>query len=132
MLLKWSFELSGFNIEYHSRSTVKGQVLDDFIVEILDVQPQDIGETLWILETDRSSKAVGGGISMVLQSLEGLSITQAVKFAFSTSNNEIEYEAVLLGLWLTKELSIMHLELRCDSQLVVSQLRGEYDESKTH
>ena len=59
---------------------------------------------------------------MVLQSLEGLSIAQTVKFTFSTSNNEAEYETVLLELWLAKEPSITHLELRCDSQLVASQL----------
>ena len=41
-----------------------------------DVQPQDIGKVIWILETDGSSKAVGGGASMVLQFLEGLSIAQ--------------------------------------------------------
>ena len=46
---------------------------------------------------------------------KGLSITKAVKFAFATSNNEAEYEMLLLGLWLAKELSIAHLELQCDS-----------------
>ena len=35
---------------------------------------------------------------MVLQSLEGLSISQAVKFTFVASNNEADYEVVLLGL----------------------------------
>ena len=55
---------------------------------------------------------------MVLQSPEGLSVAKAVKFAFVASNNEAEYEAVLLGLQLAKELSVTNLELRCDSQLV--------------
>ena len=59
---------------------------------------------------------------MVLQSLEGLSIAQAIKFTFITSNNEVEYEVVLLGLRLAKDLSMVNLELRCDSQLVASQL----------
>ena len=51
-LLKWVVELSEFDIEYRSRSSIKGQILADFIVEMLDVQPRDMGETLWILETD--------------------------------------------------------------------------------
>ena len=63
---------------------------------------------------------------MVLQSLEGLSIDQAVKFVFPTSNNEAEYEVMLLGLQLAKELLVTNLELQFDSQLVASQLRGEY------
>ena len=63
-----------------------------------DVQPGDLYETLLILETDGSSRTVGRGAGMVLQSLEGLSIAHAVKFAFAASNNEAEYEAMLLGL----------------------------------
>ena len=101
-LLKQAIELSEFNIEYRPRSTIKGQVFADFIVEMSDVQPQDIGKVIWILETNGSSKVVGGGASMVLQFLEGLSIAQATKFAFGASNNEVEYEAVFFEPWLAK------------------------------
>ena len=52
------------------------------------------------------------------QSQKGLSIAEAFKFAFVVSNNEVEYEVVLLGLRLAKELSIMNMELLCDFQLV--------------
>ena len=65
---------------------------------------------------------IGGGACIVLQSPWGLSIAQVVKFAFAASNNEVEYEYVLLGLQLAKELSVTNLELRCDSQLVAPQL----------
>ena len=41
---------------------------------------------------------------MVLQSLEGLSIAQDVKFTFSASTNEAKHEVVLLELRLAKEL----------------------------
>ena len=34
---------------------------------------------------------------------------------------------MLLGLQLAKELYVTNLELRCDSQLVASQLWGEYE-----
>ena len=70
-----------------------------------------------VLETDGSSKAVGGGAGMVLQSSEGLLIAQAVKFPFSISNNEAEYEVVLLNLRVSIALLIISLELRCDSKL---------------
>ena len=103
------YELSEFDIVYRSRSAIKGQVLVDFMVEMSNIRPRDIGEKLWILETDGSSKAIGGGFDMILQSLEGLSIAQAVKFAFDVSNNEVEYKAVLLELQMAKELSIMNL-----------------------
>ena len=53
-----------------------------------------------------------------------------VKFAFTASNNEAGYEAMLLGLRLAKELSVVNLELRCDSQLVASELQREYEAKK--
>ena len=65
-LLKWTIELSKFDVVYRSRSTIKGQVLIDFMVEMSDVQPHDVNETLWILETNGLSKVVGGGAGMVL------------------------------------------------------------------
>ena len=58
-------ELSEFDIEYHLRSTIKGQVLVDFIVELSDVQSRNQCDTLWVLETDGSSRAVGGVTDMV-------------------------------------------------------------------
>ena len=73
-LLKWAIELNEFDIKYRLRSAIKGQVLADFIVKLTNVQPQDLGEMLWILETDGSSRAVGGGAGMVLKSLKYLSI----------------------------------------------------------
>ena len=51
-------------------------------------------------------------------------ITQAIKLAFVVSNNEVEYEAVILGLRVAKSLLIAIIELRYDSQLVASKLRG--------
>ena len=65
-LLKWVVELSEFDIEYRPRSFIKVQVLVDFIVEMSDVQPRGIDETLWVLETDGSFKAIASGARMVL------------------------------------------------------------------
>ena len=63
-LLKWVIELSKFNIEYHPRYAIKGKVLVDFIVEMSDLQPLDIGKTLWIREIDGSSRAIEGGATI--------------------------------------------------------------------
>ena len=101
-------------------------MLADFIAEMLNMRPRDISEPLWNLEIDGSSKETRGGAGMVLQSLKGLPIAQAVKFSFIISNNEAKYNVVLLELWVAMELSVMNMELLCDSQLVAPQLRGEY------
>ena len=101
-LLKWSIELSEFDIEYRPKNAIKGQVLAYFIVERSKVHPQGVGNERWILETDGSSWTQGGGADMVLRTLEGSTIAQAVKLAFIVSNKEVEYEPILLGLGVAK------------------------------
>ena len=64
---------------------------------------------------------------MVLRTPEGSNIAQAIKLTFTFSNNMVEYEVFLLQLRMAKQVSIVALELRYDSQLVASQLWGEYE-----
>ena len=45
---------------------------------------------------------------------------------FDASNNEAEYEALLAGLRNAKALGVRSLTIFSDSQLVTSQLTGEY------
>lgn len=46
-------------------------------------------------------------------------VEYALRFNFLTTNNEIEYELLLAGLNIIKELKIEHLTIYSDSQLVV-------------
>ena len=50
----------------------------------------------------------------------------AIQFGFEASNNEAEYEALLAGLRLAQELRVTRLHIFSDSQLVVCQVKGEY------
>lgn len=49
-----------------------------------------------------------------------------LRFGFMTSNNEAEYEALLAGLRLARDMHAHSLEIFSDSQLVVYQILGEY------
>jgi ribonuclease HI len=62
----------------------------------------------------------------VLVSSEGLVLEQTVRLKFSASNNEAEYEALLIGLRTAKRLGACHLQVFCNSQLVANQISGEY------
>lgn len=46
---------------------------------------------------------------------------------FPKSNNEVEYEAILVGLNLTLILSTRKVEVKSDLQLVVGQIQREYE-----
>ena len=48
-------------------------------------------------------------------SLEGRKIHCALYFGFSTSNNEAEYEPLIVGLKLAKELKVDNLKIYSDS-----------------
>jgi len=50
-----------------------------------------------------------------------------LKFEFKLSNNQVEYEAIIAGLKLALDLEIKKLICKSDFQLVVGQLKGEFE-----
>ena len=54
-------------------------------------------------------------------------IEQAIHLGFNASNNESEYEAILVGIELETTISADKLLIRSDSQLVVGQVNEEYE-----
>ena len=99
----WSIELSEFNIQCRSCTTIKGQVVVDFIVKFTDMEGQGAEEhPQWSIHTKGSSNRQVGGVGIVLHSLEGDEIKCMVHLDFPTTNNEAEYEALMVGLDLAK------------------------------
>ena len=52
---------------------------------------------------------------------------QAIRLSFLIFNNEVEYEAMLVGLDLTLMLAATRLEVRRDSQPIFEQIQWEYE-----
>ena len=50
----------------------------------------------------------------------------ALRFGFKGSNNEAEYETLIAGLKLAKEMKVKSLDIFNDSQLVMCQINEEY------
>ena len=138
-LVKCTVEFNEFDIQYKLRSTIKSQALADFIVEcnIPDGIPTVLQEPTkegialsrrpWIFHVDRSSTSYASGIGVILTSPTGETIEYALHFAFFVSNNEAEYEALLIGLKLVEELGVSELRVFNDSQLIVKKVRGELE-----
>ena len=59
-------------------------------------------------------------------------IEQALRFAFKASNNQAEYEALIAGMLLAKEMGAQSLLAKTDSQLVTGQVTGEYQAKDPH
>ena len=58
---------------------------------------------------DGSSNSTGVGVGLVLTSPEGVVAEYALRFEFPTTNNGVEYEALIVGLKIAKELKVDRL-----------------------
>ena len=110
--------MSEFDIQYHLRTTIKIQIVADFIAELTHDEDKRAEESpQWSIHTDGSSnrQAEGGGGSVVLLSPEGDTVDCIVRLDFPTTNNEAEYKALVTGLDLTKAAGAMSIVIYCDS-----------------
>ena len=64
---------------------------------------------------DGSSTLYAGGIEVVLQSPKGDKLKYKVCLQYQTTNNEVEYEALLKGLELAKSLEAKSIVIQGDS-----------------
>ncbi|XP_043716321.1 uncharacterized protein LOC122664535 [Telopea speciosissima] len=127
-------ELGEFNIRYKPRTAIKAQALADFLIEctnpeeeIIDIaEPEEITEE-WMLYVDGSSSAQEYGAGLILTSLGGFIVQYALRFEFQTTNNGAEYEALIAGLTLAWSLVVKYITVYSDSQLIVNQVKGEYE-----
>ena len=75
-----------------------------------------------------SSVASGmGGVGVILFSPEKDVPKYGVQLQVPATNNEVEYEAVLMGLRVAKALGVRNLKLNSDSKLVTGQMNNEYE-----
>ncbi|GKF37692.1 reverse transcriptase domain-containing protein [Tanacetum coccineum] len=75
---------------------------------------------------DGSSCVDGSGAGLILTNPEGMEFTYALRFEFTTTNNEAEYEALIAGLRIAARMGVRNLEANVDSHLVANHVLGEY------
>ena len=66
------------------------------------------------------------GTGVVLEIPMGEKVCYALRLQFPASNNEAEYKALITGLRLAREMGLQQVRVYSDSQLVVNQVRGDY------
>ena len=124
----WAIELSKFDVQYHPRTAVKGQIVADFIVEYTRSEDKGAeGHRLWSIRTDGSSNQHARSADMVIQTPEGDKIECMIRLDFPTTNNEAEYEALVVGLDLAKAAGVENMIMHCNSQVITSQINGDYE-----
>jgi len=98
-----------------------------FIVVLSPEGPQsNPNDFQWVLLVDGSSNQQESGLGVILEGPSGLLIEQALRFAFKVSNNQAEYQALIVGMLLAKQLGAQSLLVKSHSLLVTGQVTGEY------
>ncbi|GKB28259.1 reverse transcriptase domain-containing protein [Tanacetum coccineum] len=121
------------DIHYRPRTSVKGQILANFIIERPEDDPPDTPiedkeelQDPWILFTDGSSCIDGSGVGLIITNPEGMEFTYALRFRFNATNNEAEYEALIAGLRIAEQMGVKNLQANVDSRLVANRVNGTY------
>ena len=68
-----------------------------------------------------------GEVGIILVSPEEDKFEYAIQLRFRATNNEAEYEALLAGLKLSKNIGVKNLTVKSGSQLVIGHIKGEYE-----
>jgi len=89
-----------------------------------------------ILHTDGGSRGNPGpsGIGFVLFADDGfelVTLCEGGAFIGETTNNVAEYQALLWGLDNARNFDVEHVSIRSDSELMVKQIKGEYQVKST-
>ena len=64
---------------------------------------------------------------LVLISPERIMIEKSLRLGFSATNNEAEYEALLVGMIMVQKMGVKAMEVFSDSRLVVGQVQRELE-----
>ena len=81
----------------------------------------------WEVYVDGASNQKGAGIGLVLMSTEEVVIEKSLRLDFLATNNEAEYEALLVGMAMVQRMGGKSIKLFSNSRLVVGQVRGEFE-----
>ncbi|XP_065633931.1 uncharacterized protein LOC136069395 [Quercus suber] len=137
-IAKWGTILGAFDIKYIPRTSVKGQVLADLVAEFTEPQLEEVkptsnmdeksvgiiyqqGPSHWEACVDGAANQKGSGVGLVLISPEGIIIEKALRLGFSVTNNEAEYEALLMEMSMVEKMGGKAVKLFSDSRLIVGQ-----------
>ncbi|GAV57818.1 RVT_3 domain-containing protein [Cephalotus follicularis] len=93
----------------------------------MEEDPLEDEKGLWKLSVDGSSCISWSGAGLVLPSPDAWTLEYALRFGFKATNNEAEWEALIVGLTIAKHLEVRKIEASSDSQLVVGLANGEYE-----
>ncbi|XP_024200480.1 uncharacterized protein LOC112203790 [Rosa chinensis] len=152
---KWVLALSEFSLQYVPQKAVKGQAIADFLahhpmLDVPAVRDLEVAATTldhpdlaclpeyaalyqatvslqpWVLYFDGSRTDTLAGAGVVLENPAGDRFSYSFQLEFQCTNNQAEYEALIIGLEVLLEMGIRDVQILGDSLLVINQLCNEF------
>lgn len=87
---------------------------------------------IWVLYIDGGSNLQGSRAGLALITPKANILEIVLEFIFKASNNEFEYEAILIGLRIAKDLGAKQMVVYNDSSIVVDQILGQNAAKEDH
>ena len=143
-IAKYGTILRAFDINYMPRTSVNGQVLADLVAEFAESPLKEEGDKQnvdgksicvvsqqrplsWRVYVDGVANQKGSGVGLVLISPKKITIEKSLRLGFTTTNNEAEYEALLVGMAMVPKMGARIVEIFSGSRLVVGHVKGELE-----
>ena len=138
-LMRWLVLLTRFDIQYEFQKSIKGSVVPDHLASLPTIESRPVDDDFsdeefvamtrlsgWCMYFNGATNHLGYGIGVLLVSSQGDHILRYLRLTFSdyhpTTNNIVEYEACILSLETTLELSITQMDVLGDSNLILEQV----------
>ena len=126
------------------RTSIKGQVLADLVAEFIEPPVEELkpaenmdgklvgtfsqrGLSPWEVYIDGALNQKGSRVGLVLISSEKVIVEKSLRLDFSVTNNEAEYEALMMGMAMVQRMGGKSVKFFSDSRLVIDQVKGEFE-----
>jgi ribonuclease HI len=111
---------------YHVSDIGNYAICSNFLAPVKEKFKEEKIDEVWKMHFDGAHSRSGEGARIVLTSPSKQSYYFAFRLEFEATNNVVEYEALLPGLEIAKDMGIKALNLKGDSDFVILQVKNKF------
>lgn len=134
-MTKWILDLSEYQVEFKPQYAIQAQVLANFLVENTLLSAMEHGDSAheldsrkaWVMYVDGSARQEHKKLIFDLQNSDRMEFSYALKYTFSVSNNESEYEALLARLQMDAAMNIEQFIIQDGSKIVFVHVTRSFE-----
>lgn len=98
-----------YDINFIPRGNIKSQVITKFLIEFNSPLGKEVPYVLTLL-VDDAPNLKGSDIMIVLEGLDNILIEKSLRLEFRYSNDQVEYEFLIVTMNLVMEMGVSNLK----------------------